>query len=184
MVLRYVGMHQSRTCSSRMTFIFGKASGQEAVTLRDILTVFASASGQCINFQKSAISFSRNIQPVVRDQVVGILGISIVDKHVIYLGFPSEVSGSKKQVFQYIKDRLKKVTFGWNAATLSKGGTEIMLKPVDSAIPTYTMSLARFLDYLCDELEKMMNSYWWGTTEAKKNTHWAWRKRMSIPKKL
>lgn len=113
-----------------------------------------------------------------------ILGLPCVEKHGVYLGFLAEVSGSKKMVFGYVKDRLKKVTMGWQAATLSKGGKEVMLKAVATTIPTYTMSLARFPDYLCDDLERIMNRYWWGSTEAKRNIHWACWNRMAIPKKF
>lgn len=165
------------------SFIFCKATIAEATKLNSILEGFAKASGQCINLQKSAISFSRNTSQVTKSEVVGILGLTLVEKHGVYLGFPSEVSGSKKKVFGFVKDKLKKLTVGWHAATLSKGGKEVMLKAVASAIPSYTMSIARFPDYLCDALEVIMNRYWWGSTENKNNIHWATWKRMAIPKK-
>lgn len=36
-----------------------------------------------------------------------------------------------------------------------------MLSSVAQALPTYTMGVFLLPVYLCEELQRMMNSYWW-----------------------
>jgi len=45
---------------------------------------------------------------------------------------------------------------------LSKAGREVMIKSVLQAIPYYVMSIFRLPNSLLDEVEKMMNAFWWG----------------------
>jgi len=45
------------------------------------------------------------------------------------------------------------------------------------------MSIARFSDGLCTEMELILNRYWWGTTDVKRKVHWLSWKRLSVPKK-
>jgi len=40
-----------------------------------------------------------------------------------------------------------------------------MLSSVAQAPPTYTMGVFLLPVYLCEELQRMMNSYWWGTNQ-------------------
>jgi len=37
-----------------------------------------------------------------------------------------------------------------------------MIKSVLQAIPSYVMSISRLPNTLLDEIEKMMNAFWWG----------------------
>ena len=60
---------------------------------------------------------------------------------------------------------------------LSQAGKEV-LKTVTQAIPSYAISVFLIPKSLCDEIERMMNSYWWGRSRGnQKGVCWtAWEK--------
>jgi hypothetical protein len=88
------------------------------------------------------------------------------------------IGRSKKNTFNYIKDRVWKKINSWSSKSLSKAGREVLIKSVLQSIPTYLMSLFTIPSSLCDEIEKMMNSFWWGHSGAQnKGIHWmSWDK--------
>lgn len=102
-----------------------------------------------------------------------------------YLGLPSLIGRSKKTVFNFLKDRLWRKIQGWSAKCLSKAGKTVLLRIVAQAIPSYAMTCFLLPKSLCTDLEKMMNSYWWGShNDNKKGIRWASWSNMSISKKL
>lgn len=65
----------------------------------------------------------------------------------------------------------------------SCAGKEILLKTVVQAIPSFVMSVFVIPKMLCEELERMMNSFWWGTKEhGKRGIHWMSWDKQSVPK--
>ena len=80
-------------------------------------------------------------------------------RHTNYLGLPSIISKSKKQVFAEIKEIVGLKLAGWKGKLLSSGGKEILIKVVAQAIPTYTMSCFQLLKSPCDKLERMMRNF-------------------------
>ena len=77
-------------------------------------------------------------------------------RHSKYLGLPSIIVKSKKEIFAEVKEKVGKKLFGWKEKLLSGGGREVLIKAVAQAIPTYTMSCFQLLKGLCDEIEGMM----------------------------
>ena len=80
----------------------------------------------------------------------------------MYLGLPSLIGKNKKDVFSFIKDKAWQRIQGWRKKMLSKTSKEVLLKSVVQAVPTYVMSVFLLPSLLCAELERMMNSFWWG----------------------
>ena len=76
-----------------------------------------------------------------------------------YLGLPSFIGRSKKQVFATLKERVGWKLAGWKGKLLSMGGKEILIKAVAQAIPTYTMSCFQLPQSLCEYLESMMRNF-------------------------
>ena len=91
---------------------------------------------------------------------------NIFSNYGLYLGAPSFVGRSKKKVFEYIKDRVRKKLNGWNTKKLSRVGKEILLKMVAQAVLTFVMSILLLPLGVCHDIEKVLNSFWWG---SKKN---------------
>lgn len=77
------------------SFIFIRASEEECIKLKNILRLYEEASGQQVSYQKSSISFSKNVGMEVQEELANLFGVERVDKHDKYLGLPTEVSYSK-----------------------------------------------------------------------------------------
>jgi ribonuclease HI len=100
-------------------------------------------------------------------------------RHVLgtgkYLGLPSMIGRKKKEVFSYLKDRIWKRINSWRGRALSRAGKEIMIKSVLQAIPSYVMSVYVIPDSIIRDIERMLNSFWWGGGAHNKGIRWlAW----------
>lgn len=65
-------------------------------------------SGQAVNFEKSCVSFSPNLTNYDKQILDDCLGMRRVEFHDKHLGLPVLVQKSKKETFEYVKDRLCK----------------------------------------------------------------------------
>ncbi|XP_019175759.1 PREDICTED: uncharacterized protein LOC109171082 [Ipomoea nil] len=166
------------------SLLFFKANMQEAQEVKKCLGIYEAFSGQAVNFQKSSITFSRNTQAGVRDQVANELGVGQAEDFGKYLGLPSVVGRNRRAVFAYVEQKLKQRFGSWNKKLLSKAGKEVLLKSVAQAMPTYTMSIYLLPVTLCMALERLMNRYWWGQSGSQNSIHWMSWDRMCVPKKF
>ncbi|KAJ8762430.1 hypothetical protein K2173_007869 [Erythroxylum novogranatense] len=160
------------------SIFFFKATEQETREVRSILEEYEGASGQMVNFQKSGIFYSPKVSQASRNTIGSILNVNLPLGGGKYLGLPSLIGRNKKQIFQLIKDRIWKKVNDWKNKMLSRAGKETLIKFVAQALPAYCMNVFQLPLSLCDELQKIMNSYWWGKSrEGAKGIHWyAWDK--------
>jgi hypothetical protein len=68
--------------------IISKAKNAEANVILKCLSTYSTWSGQCINFSKSAIFFSKNCKPSVKASISSILRLPAILARAIYLGIP------------------------------------------------------------------------------------------------
>ena len=101
--------------------------------------------------------------------------------HTKYLGLPFIIGWSKKLVFAEIKDKVGKKLAGWKSKLLSIGGKEVLIKAVAQAIPTYTMSCFQLPKSLCEDLEKLMRSFWWGQKHQETKMAWVGGRQCASP---
>ena len=89
----------------------------------------------------------------------------------------------KKDVFNFVKDKVWQKLQGWHHTNLSRAEKEILLKTVAQAVPNYVMNVFLLPLDLCSEIEIMMNSYrWGGGNERTRGIKWkAWSK-LCLPK--
>jgi hypothetical protein len=144
-MLQGIQICRGTPCVSHLLFaddslILMKATDSNTACLRDLLQVYEVCSGRQINKEKSAILFSKNTKLSVRANIKQVLEVQSETINEKYLGLPVYISRSKKEAFQYVKDKIWKRIQGWKEKLLSKSGKEILVKAVAQAIPTYTMS--------------------------------------------
>ena len=95
-----------------------------------ILDLYEAASGQKVNVDKSSIFFTINTPLKLKAEIMEVMGAMQDSKHNKYLGLPSIIGKSKKEVFAEIKEKVAKKLFRWKEKMLSIGGKEILIKTV------------------------------------------------------
>ncbi|MCI35572.1 RNA-directed DNA polymerase (Reverse transcriptase), partial [Trifolium medium] len=113
-----------------------------------------------------------------------IMGVRHVLGTGTYLGLPSMVGRSKKDTFASIKDRIWKRINSWRGRALSKAGKEVMIKSVLQSIPSYVMSVYLIPETTIKEIERMINSFWWGGGTNTRGIKWMAWDRMTVPKEF
>ncbi|CAK8561300.1 unnamed protein product [Lathyrus sativus] len=114
-----------------------------------LLSTYADTSGQEINLNKSDMFYSRNISNAAKEDLASIMGACRMLGTGKYLGLPFMIGRRR----------------------------EIMIKSVLQAISPYIMSLFIIPYGVCNDIEKMLNSFWWGEGSNNRGIHWmAWDK--------
>lgn len=83
-----------------------------------------------MNYQKSGVLFSANIRQDKQRELANILGVHNDITNSTYLGLPSLIDRSKKQVFGYLKERASKRIQGWQAKPISRAGKTVLIPNV------------------------------------------------------
>lgn len=96
------------------------------------------------------------------------LGISTSDGYGTYLGLPCLIGISKKEIFQFFKDRLWKKLNGMKENILSQAGRVVLSKNVVQAIPPYSMSCFLLPVNVIRSLYSMVLQFFWGESEGNK----------------
>ncbi|CAA7020953.1 unnamed protein product [Microthlaspi erraticum] len=114
---RITGLKIARNCPAISHLLFAddslffcKAEVQQCAELIKIINTYGQASGQQLNTAKSSVFFGNKVPNDLRTELKRTLGISRDGGMGIYLGLPEKISGSKKQVFSFIQDRLSQTS--------------------------------------------------------------------------
>ena len=164
------------------SLIVMKANVSNAQKLQQILALYEEQSGQMINKEKSAATFSKGTTQSAKQEVLRALGIPRESCNERYLGLPVHLGASKTKEFEYLKERIWQKIQGWQERLLSKAGKEIMIKAVAQAIPTYAMSCFDLTKDLCEEISSMICRYWWSQQDGTHKCHWISWENMTRPK--
>ncbi|XP_060974183.1 uncharacterized protein LOC133039333 [Cannabis sativa] len=165
------------------SYVFCQAHNGSAGSVLSLLRQFENASGQQINFAKSSLFFSPNVQAQLRASICSILHIPEALENSFYLGLPNIIGRNKKAILGFLKNKVLNRINSWSGKLLSSAGKEILFKTVVQALPTYAMSVFLIPLGTCDEIEKLMARFWWKTTNSKGNgIIWMKWDRLSRPK--
>ncbi|KAG7600499.1 Reverse transcriptase zinc-binding domain [Arabidopsis suecica] len=159
------------------TMFFCKSDSKGCAALLSILQRYEAASGQKINTQKSAITFSAKTNNGTKERVKKDLNIQKEGGQGKYLGLPELFGRKKKDLFSQIVDRIKQKALSWSSRFLSQAGKLIMLKSVLAAMPSYTMSCFKIPTNLCKRIQSALTRFWWDANSEKKKMCWvSWKK--------
>ena len=108
------GLRVARTCPrinhllfSDDTMFFLESNRENCTALKTILAKYEEASGQSINKDKSAVTFSRKSPPDLKRMVRDELQIHKEGDTGKYLGLPEAFGRKKRDLFSSIVDRIK-----------------------------------------------------------------------------
>lgn len=123
--------------------------------------------------------------PNLRSYICSLLGVEERPDFRSYLGLPIRVGLNKREVFAFLKDKVRSKLSYWKRRLLPRAGKEIMLKSVLQALPIYFMNLFVLAKVLCRELQQKMSNFWWGKGKNhEKGVNWVSWDRMSRPKQF
>ncbi|KAL5551591.1 hypothetical protein UlMin_001767 [Ulmus minor] len=145
-------------------FLFLDANRSNFETVSAILKLYCAASGQIVNFDKSEICFGRDVLPPVQRDLASFFGVRWVACHDKYLGLPTFAGRCKRDLFNFIKNRVWNKVKGWNASLFSQAGKEILIKAVLQAIPSYAMSCFKLPKKLIKDIHCLISRFWWGSS--------------------
>ncbi|KAA3463975.1 reverse transcriptase [Gossypium australe] len=155
-----IRMGRGNVSASHLFFVddsvlFGEASEEGANNMKCVVQEYEKISGQLVNFDKSLIYFSGNVDLETKTQVGRILGVRISNNPEKYLGLPTMVGRRKKHAFVEIKEHCVKLLSSWSMRFLSSGGKEVFLKSVLQAIPIYAMQCFKLPISFCHNLRDL-----------------------------
>ncbi|CAN1165788.1 Transposon TX1 uncharacterized 149 kDa protein [Linum perenne] len=165
------------------TIIFGEASVREATTIKATMEKYANLTGQVINNEKSSIMFSRHTPQTLKNIVERHLGFTSTLSFGKYLGVPTEWGRSKKEVFQYLLERMETLCQSWKSLTLSHGGKETMLKAVYQSILSYLMSCFLLPKDITKKMDSRLSAFFWGGVIDRRTIYWTKASILTKPKK-
>lgn len=162
--------------------LFFKSTQEEVSVVKEIIATYEGASGQRVNLNKSELFVSGNVDVITKCERGMQLRAQTVDYYTKYLGLPTLVGRSKKQVFQVVVERVINRLKGWKERNLTKARREVLIKSVIQSIPTYAMSCFLFPRSLCEEIDKAFTRFFWGATDKDRKVHWSSWERISRSK--
>lgn len=93
--------------------MFCKAKRQQCIILKNIQVKYGQLLGRAINYDKSAIFFSRNVGNSTKEELSDIVGTTSPLNTGRYMGLSSLIGRDKKAILMYIHDRLWDKFNGW-----------------------------------------------------------------------
>ncbi|GAA0141176.1 hypothetical protein LIER_02380 [Lithospermum erythrorhizon] len=113
----------------------------------------------------------------MRNRVGAVLGMREVADQGKYLGLPSHIGRSKREVFRYMAEKVDEKIWGWKGKFLSQGGKEVMIKSVTAAIILFVMNYFKSPACIIDNLNSSMAKFYWGSADGERGIHWkSWEK--------
>lgn len=129
--------------------------------------------------------FSENAKQPRIATIKDIFQLQVVLRHEKYLGQPSMVGRNKTRFFNDIKLRIMNKISNWQAKFFSCRGKEILIKAVAQAVPAYAMSVFKLPVGLCEDMQKAIASFWWGSKSNHKAIQWSkWEKCVNLRREV
>ncbi|KAH9800659.1 hypothetical protein KPL71_000753 [Citrus sinensis] len=118
------------------------------------------------------VELVRGLQQHLKDDSLIFSRASVTDCKVLKEIFDCYAKASR-QIFNLEKSSMffsGRVTN--NQLTFSSGGKEILIKAVAQAVPAYAISVFKLPKGLCEDIQKAIAKFWWGSKKDRHKIHW------------
>lgn len=150
------------------SLMFTRASTENCKWLKVIFECYTSTSGQLFNYDKSSMCFSGKIPQGQIASIKDIFQLNVVSRHEKYLRRPSMVGRKRTDIFNDIKLKVVSKLSNWLDKFFSSGGKEVLIKAVAQAVPANAMSVLKIPLAICNDIQRAIVRFWWGSTDDKK----------------
>ncbi|XP_026408996.1 uncharacterized protein LOC113304150 [Papaver somniferum] len=154
--------------------IFTQANITSVNNLLELLHNFSTQSGEVINFEKSAVHFSKKTKPEVANTLTQILGVKVMNSKEKYLGSPLILGHSKQESFKCIKENFERKFSTWSSTSLSQAGRGTMIKHVLNSVPIYQMGTFKLPNNILQQLTAIESKFFWAYNNNKGSNPIAW----------
>ena len=153
--------------------VFNRASVANCKHLKRIFYCYTKAFGQIFNFEKSSMFFSGKTISEQISTIISIFQLKVVSKYEKHLGLPSMLGRKKMNFFNEVKLKVSSKISSWHHKLFSSGRKEILIKAVAQAVLAYAMSVFKLPKSLCEDIQKEIARFWWGSKKNKHGIHWS-----------
>ena len=166
------------------SLLFFKKDNKTIRNLQLILDWYCSISGQKINLAKLDLYCSPNMPIEDQESLTQTLQVNLVQNPTKYLGMHFKLKGNRCIDFQFLVDKLQAKLQSWKARLLSQAGRTTLITSVLQSLPLYTFAWFQVPDTICNKMDSVIRSLWWGHEQAERKLHLLNWDQICKPKKL
>lgn len=148
--------------------IYCRVEEDEATKVLNCLQRFYQYTEQDINFNKSAIHFSRNIKAERKQRILRSLKMTKCDHKFFYLGLHFYKTQMQLTSLSSITNKVKSRLARGKGRTLSFVGRGVLVNSVAQTIPTYAMQTYLLPNLLCNKLDVFDQGFFCGENRTNK----------------
>ena len=155
----------------QMTSFFVEASTEQTTVIQNFLDDFCRASGQKVNNEKTCIFFLKRVSNSLAKTICNMLGFIKTLDLGKYLGAQVLHGRVDRYTFKSTIEKIKSKLSGWKSRNLSLAGRVTLANLVLHAMPIYPMLIAKFSLLTCQEIDKVIRDFVWGSKEGDCHMH-------------
>ncbi|XP_074315067.1 uncharacterized protein LOC141651247 [Silene latifolia] len=162
---------------------FLQDKGNSVLHLKRLLEKYCNASGQLLNEGKSGVLFSPSTRLGRARKCLRVLKIRQNKGIGKYLGIPTELQGSKKELFKGILENVTKRVSSWNGIFLSPAGRLTLISSVLLNLSNFFLSVFKIPISVANKINSLLSHFLWAGCRSGKTIHWCGKNFLSFPKR-
>ena len=153
------------------SLLFFKNDRNSLGNIQSILNWYCSILGQKINLAKSDLFCSPNMAKECQVSIARSLNVNLIQHPNKYLGINFKLKGNHITDFHFLIDKLHSKLQGWKSRLLSQAGRTTLISYVLQSLPLYTFSCFKVPESICNKMDAIVRSFWWGHETGDKKLH-------------